>query len=54
MSRSDARTRVTLPATVSEPVFARKVVPGDVYLSSSKLPKKKSLSLTIGPESQAP
>ncbi|KAB2844487.1 MAG: hypothetical protein F9K47_03400 [Burkholderiales bacterium] len=45
---------VTLPWTVSPPALARKVVPGWMKVSSSKLMKKESLSLTIGPESQPP
>ena len=54
MFKSDASTRVTLPAAVSPPAFALNVESGRVSSCFSKLPNANSLFLTIGPPAQPP
>src|SRR6266481_764997 len=52
--RSDASTRVTLPATGSPPALDRNVVNGRVSSCFSKLPNANSLFFTTGPPAQTP
>ena len=52
--KSDASTRVVVPAGATPPGFDWNVVSGRVSSCFSKLPNAKSLFLTIGPPAHTP